>query len=295
MSAHGLGPDAVGQRVVVRRIVPGETGPTGGPAFTDVLGDLLSWSGGKAVLRTESGTVVVIETALIVSGKPVPPRPSVRHRVDVREAESHAAPLWTGVEREPLGDWELRYEPVPVDRLRKRTNSALAIGDPGVPFGVAAAAVADFYTDHSRPALVQVETDSDLERAFAAAGWTPVPGGDALFLLGSLARALRALGDVAPGVLTTDGPRLTATVPGGVGRAGLDGDWFGVHDLQVEPELRRQGLATRLLRSLLEAGAEQGATHLWLHVEVGNTPALALYDRLGLTEHHGCRYLSAPA
>jgi ribosomal protein S18 acetylase RimI-like enzyme len=294
MSAHGLGPHVVGQRVVVRRLVPGETGPTGGPAFTDVLGELLSWADGRAVLRTESGTTVVIETALIVSGKPVPPRPSTRHRVGVREAESHAAPLWTGIEREPLGEWELRHEPHPSDRLRKRTNSALAIGDPGMHVLTAASAVAQYYADRGRPALAQVETGSEVEQALLGAGWTRVDGGDALFLLGSASRALRALGSRDPGALETDGPRFTATVPGAVGRAGLDGDWLGVHELQVDPALRRQGLAGRVLRTLLAAGTEQGALHLWLHVEVDNTAALRLYEKLGLTEHHACRYLTAP-
>ena len=73
----------------------------------------------------------------------------------------------------------------------------------------------------------------------------------------------------------------------------MDGDWLGIHDLAVEEDRRRRGLATTLLRGLLEAGAEQGATHLWLHVELGNAPALALYEGLGLAEHHRCRYLTA--
>ncbi len=45
---HTLGPHVVGQRVVVRRVLPGETGPSGGPALTDVLGVCESWSAGVA-------------------------------------------------------------------------------------------------------------------------------------------------------------------------------------------------------------------------------------------------------
>lgn len=293
-SGHGLGPHVVGQRVVVRRIVRGETGPTGGPAFTDLLGTCESWTDDVATIRTATGELVTISTRDVVSGKPVPPRPSVRQRVSVRQAESHAAPLWTGVDRVALGEWELRSEPAPVGRARKRTNSCLAIGDPGTGFPEAVAAVRAFYGVRDRPAIVQVEVDSDDERAFRELGWTPVAG-DAALMLGSLSRARRTLGPgTAPCVVTTDGPRVTATLPGGSGKAALDDDWFGVHDLFVDEASRRQGIAAHLLRALLEVGAELGAVTVWLHVEVDNAAARGLYERIGLTEHHRCRYLSPP-
>ena len=50
---HALGPHVVGLRVVVRRVLPGETGPTGGPAMTDVLGVCEAWGGGVATLRRD--------------------------------------------------------------------------------------------------------------------------------------------------------------------------------------------------------------------------------------------------
>jgi ribosomal protein S18 acetylase RimI-like enzyme len=212
----------------------------------------------------------------------------------VREAESHAAPLWPGVERVALGDWELRSVAAPEGRPLKRTNSALAIGDPGMPFDEAVAAVEAFYRERDRATLVQVESGSDLERAFAARGWGVVPGGDAILLLGSTARALRLADWRQRADLRADGPRLTATMPGARGQAGIDGDWLGIHDLHVEADRRRRGLATAVLTALLDAGAERGATTCWLHVEPGNDAALSLYEGLGLSEHHGCRYLAAP-
>ena len=55
-----LGPQCVGLRVVVRRRLPGETGPSGGPRMTDVLGVMESWSGGvtgaKGWASSSSGT-----------------------------------------------------------------------------------------------------------------------------------------------------------------------------------------------------------------------------------------------
>jgi hypothetical protein len=86
-----LGPHVVGQRVVVRRLVPGESGPTGGPAFTDVLGVCIAWD--PCVVQTDRGTVT-IPLAEIVSGKPVPPRPSQRLRAGFGECESHGDALW---------------------------------------------------------------------------------------------------------------------------------------------------------------------------------------------------------
>jgi GNAT superfamily N-acetyltransferase len=294
---HTLGPHVVGQRVVVRRVVHGETGPTGGPAMTDVLGICESWADGVAIVRREDGSTVEIRTRDIVSGKPVPPRPSVRLRVSAREAEGHAAPHWPGVVREAFGEWELRTEPEPGDRVRKRANSCLAIGDPGVALAEAARVVEDFYASRSRPAVVQVETDSDIDRWFAGAGWTVVPGGESLFLLGSTSRARRLLAGRVhePAELRADGPRARASVGDlADARAAVDGDWLGVHGLYVVPEARRRGLGRSVLAALLDWGAEQGVSTLWLHVETDNAPARAFYERLGLDAHHACRYLASP-
>lgn len=276
--------------------MPGETGPTGGPAMTDVLGICEAWGDGRALVRRADGTLVEIATADVVSGKPVPPRPSVRQRVSARAAESHAGSHWPEVERQPLGEWELRTDPRPVDRLRKRANSCLAMGDPGMPLVEAAAAVAAYYRARRRQPLVQVEVGSTVDAWFESAGWGSVPGGDALFLLGSLARAQRSLPrtDHEP-VLHVDGPRAEARLDDlAIGRASVDGDWLGLHDLTVDPEHRRHGRGRAVVDALLEWGAEQGATTVWLHVETDNEPARTFYDRLGLAEHHACRYLLAP-
>lgn len=300
MTKSGLGPHVVGQRVVVRRVLPGETGPTGGPAMTDVLGICESWGDGLAVVRREDDSVVEIAIADIVSGKPVPPRPSARLRVSAREAESHAAPLWPSVVRAALGDWELRTEPYPVGRLLKRANSCLAMGDPGLPFTDAVERVLAFYDALGRDPLAQVEVGSEVEQAFLDAGWTDVPGGEADLMLGSLARARRAVArPPADGAVTVavDGARIEATATrageqAGVVHAAVDGDWLGVHGLAVEPGHRRHGVATALMDAVLEHGAERGATTLWLHVETDNDPARSFYEQLGLVTHHTCRYLS---
>jgi N-acetylglutamate synthase len=267
--------------------------------MTDVLGTCESWDSQTAVVRREDGTVVEIRIADIVSGKPVPPRPSVRQRVSARDAESHSAAHWPGVLREALGEWELRTEPDPVDRLRKRANSCLAMGDPGRPLEAAAAAVVEYYARRGRTPMVQVETGSAVDEWFTDAGWAVVPGGDSLLMLGSTSRARRLLGhtDEAGVGLDVEGPRARATavregIEVGSGSAALDADWLGVHGLEVLPSARRRGVARAVTGALLDFGAERGATTVWLHVETDNEPAIALYESMGLAVHHECRYLA---
>lgn len=283
---------------MVRRLVPGESGPTGGPAFTDLLGVCESWGPETATIRPASGEPVEIPIALIVSGKPVPPKPSVRHRVSARDAELHAAPLFPGVETGRVGDWTLRWEPAPVGRLRRRANSALAMGDPGLPVSGALAGVDAFYRARGRTPLVQVEQGSPVEEEVRKAGWQPA-GGDAVFLLAATAQLSRSLPDPGDVDLSVAGARVWASIGTGCdplaeGQAGLDGDWLGLHALEVDPDHRRQGLATRLIAALVEWGAEQGARTVWLQVETDNAPAYALYDRLGFSEHHRYRYYQSP-
>lgn len=296
-----LGPHVVGRRVVVRRVVPGEFGPTGGPALTDVLGVCVSWTDDACVVQPESGPPITIPLGLIVSGKPVPPRPSVRQRVSVRDAESHVLSLFPGIEVEPLGDWLLRNDPAPIGRPRRRANSCLAMGDPGLPFTDADRAIREFYAARARPVLAQVEVGSPVESEFVNSGWRPLGDGDAHFQLASLARVRRALRARAPEPLAcsleVDGDRARAVLvqEGEViaeGSVALDGDWLGLHDVSVAPSHRRRGFAHGVLDTLMDWGAERGAVTAWLHVETDNAPGLALYESLGFGTHHTCRYLT---
>jgi N-acetylglutamate synthase len=199
MTSPGLGPHVVGQRVVVRRVLRGQTGPTGGPALTDVLGVMEVWAGGLALVRTEAGDLVRIEIADIVSGKPVPPRPSVRLRVPAALAERRALASWPGLETEPLGEWVLRA----AGGYSGRANSALAAGDPGVPLERALERVRAFYADRRLPPWAQVVVGSDEQAALDAAGWVPARPGedDTLFQLASVSAAHRVVRRTLPTVV----------------------------------------------------------------------------------------------
>ena len=286
-----LGPHVVGQRIVVRRLVPGETGPTGGPAFTDVLGICVAWD--PCVVQTDRGTVT-IPLAEIVSGKPVPPRPSVRLRASVAECESHVATLWSSVAVTPVGAWQVRSATsVP----RKRANSCLAVVDPGLPLAEAVAAVRRVSGPGAR--LLHVEADSSLEADLLALGCGPA-GGESAFMLAGVSRALRAGGrPTASADLSPSGSHASASIGGGCdpiaeAQATVDGDWIGIREVLVDPGHRRQGLARAVVAGLLEWGLEQGARTAWLHVEEDNVAERALYESLGFVEHHRMRYLTLP-
>jgi N-acetylglutamate synthase len=181
----------VGLRVVVRRLVRGESGPTGGPAMTDLLGTMLSWSSVDTVVESETGERVTIALADIVSGKPVPPRPSARLRVTAEEAERRALLGWPAVKSMPLGSWVLRASA----GFSARANSVLALGSPGVPFDQAIETVLAFYAERGLPAWAQVVVGSGEESDFVEHGWvTARPGeADTEFQIASVAQLSRAL------------------------------------------------------------------------------------------------------
>ncbi len=69
-----LHPGLVGQRVIVRRAVRGEVGPSGGPALTDVIGILEAWDDQALSVRREGGQLVTVPLTDVVAGKQIPPR-----------------------------------------------------------------------------------------------------------------------------------------------------------------------------------------------------------------------------
>ena len=213
----GLGPHCVGRRVVVRRLLPGLTGPSGGPAMTDLLGVMESWTQVATVLRAEDGTATEIALSDIVSGKPVPPRPSARMRVPAEEACRLSNASWPAVHVRPLGDWLLRAS----GGFSARANSVMAVGDPGMAFDEAVEATLGFYAEHGLPPWAQVVVGSDTAARFTAAGWeTARPGeADSELQLVSVAQAARAVRGLLPGappavsVATAVTPRWLATDP----------------------------------------------------------------------------------
>jgi ribosomal protein S18 acetylase RimI-like enzyme len=82
--------------------------------------------------------------------------------------------------------------------------------------------------------------------------------------------------------------------PAAVARGVLVEGWLCVTAVTVDDRHRRQGLATAVMAALGSWARAGGASSCVLQVASSNGPAIALYDRLGFTEHHRYHYRLAP-
>ncbi len=241
----------------------------------------------------------------------------------VPELERLAARTWRGLEEERLGEWLLRAG----GGFTGRANSVLVVGDPPTDLPAAVAAVTRWYADRGlRPrAQVPVPGGEAADAAFAAAGWArdedvlvltastegwpepavPVdlaPRPDDAWLTGYRYRgtplpavALDILVDaddpVFAAVRTAPPPAPLAAVARGVVADG----WLVVTAVTVDEAARRRGLGTAVMAALGSWARERGAHSCLLQVASSNAGALALYERLGFTEHHRYHYRLGPA
>ena len=241
--------------------------------------------------------------------------------VDVRELEEIAARTWRGLEEERSGDWLLRAGA----GFSQRANSVLVVGEPPGPLPDAVSSVARWYADRALPARAQLPgPPGPADAAFAGAGWPrgedvlvltaplapwpapPVevqlsPAPDEAWLTGYRYRGA-PLPPAARAVLTAADRPLFASVrpepapaaPAAVARGAVADGWLVITAVTVAEEFRRRGLARAVMAALAAAGRERGARSCLLQVSEDNGPALALYARLGFTEHHRYHYRTAP-
>jgi N-acetylglutamate synthase len=278
--------------------------------MTDVLGVCLAWGDGVCVVApTAGGEPVRIAIADIVSGKPVPPRPSPRSRISPRDAQVRAFALFPDLEVAPLpGDsgWLLRSSTTATAR---RANSVLAFppATPGTSYESSRLRLASYdvgtvtlverhYAGLGKPAVAAVLGDSEEQTFLRSLGWVPEShDADTLFQLASVATVRRSLRSVDHSgvVVTNDGATASAVIPGvAQGVAAYADDWVGFRGIEVDATRRRQGLGRTIMAALLEWGAELGATTAYLQVLGHNQPALALYRSMGFTTHHAYAYLT---
>jgi N-acetylglutamate synthase len=304
----------VGRRVVVRRIVGVRNNR---PILTDLLGRLIEATETHVTVQTRSGTHRVPKTE-IVAAKTVPDR---RRPTATEALELAAAAGWPAADRADLGDWWLRA----ADGWTNRANSALPIGDPGMPLGEAIDAVAAWYRERNLPPKITVplplltRLDAELDRR----GWTASPptlvrtAPLATMLAGApprpdltpvdlaaaptpewlavAAARKKSLPGVAVKVLTAVPEVRFAHWYGQSGALlatarGVVADperrYLGIGLVEVAESARRQGLAKHLMRALAEWATGLGARDAYLQVEARNSAAVALYDSLGFATHH---------
>ncbi|WP_103531174.1 GNAT family N-acetyltransferase [Streptomyces sp. SM11] len=309
-------PADVGKRVSVRRRTDGGGA---GAEFTDALGVLTSWNNGVLSITRKSGETVHIVESSLVAGKVVPAAPARRRgpAASFEELAAVTARAWQPVESETLGDWRLRA----AGGFTRRANSALPLGDPGLPLDEALGRVRGWYEERGLPAYVQTATGAEGTQEILCAelerhGWrrevsaevriaalAPVGDRDAEVSAVRLSRAPDAAWLARYQRFSTPGPHVLrvlgsgpsvwfATVPGdtdaptAIGRCVVDGRWAGFMAVEVAPEQRRRGLATTVMTALARRALEEGASAAWLQVEEDNEGARGLYDGMGFAAHH---------
>lgn len=80
----------------------------------------------------------------------------------------------------------------------------------------------------------------------------------------------------------------------GVGRGVIDDGWLGVTAVTVGERHRRTGVGRQVMGELGRWAADRAAHSVYLQVDSLNEVAVAMYGRLGFTQHHRYRYLSSP-
>ena len=241
----------------------------------------------------------------------------------VDQLERLAARTWRGLEEQPYGDWLLRAG----GGFTGRANSVLVVGQPPAPLGEAVAEVSRWYAARGLPPRAQVPSPGaeESEEAFDAAGWerwednhvlvAPLAGWaeprvrvdlasapDDAWLLGYRYRGT-PLPPVAREILVRADEPVFASVrcspppapPAAVARGVLEEGWLVVTAVTVDDEHRRRGLATAVMAALGAWARERGGHSCVLQVAGSNGTALALYERLGFTEHHRYHYRLGPA
>jgi N-acetylglutamate synthase len=250
--------------------------------------------------------------------------------LDITDLERAAALHWQAPETEPLGDWLLRA----AEGFTGRANSALPLGDPGLPLPEAVAAVEHWYRCRALPPMIvvpgvlhQSTPPGPLEDLLTERGWVPRPG-PAFVMTAAIAdiaarpdtevrldpepdaswlALYRYRGQDLPPIARTlmmSAPWQAfasvrrdgrAVAVGRVSVAGAPGEqWAAITAVEVDPAWQRRGLGAALTSALGAAAAGHGAHRVLLQVETGNAPARALYVRCGFRDSHRYHYMVSP-
>lgn len=246
--------------------------------------------------------------------------------ISIAALEAAAAGGWRGTEEAALGGWLLRA----AEGFTGRANSALAVGDPGLPLAAAVDQVCEWYQARGLPAMIAVAyplgrpQDTEVDRLLQGRGWLVRPAPATVMT----AAASLISGPAGELPVSMDGKpdddwlalyhyrgqqpppivrRLLMSAPWqafgsvreagqtlAIGRVAVAGDWAGLTAVEVHPGRRRRGLATAITAALAAEAAARGVTGIYLQVEDSNAAARALYHRAGFTDHHGYHYRIAP-
>jgi ribosomal protein S18 acetylase RimI-like enzyme len=249
--------------------------------------------------------------------------------ISILDLEEAAARGWRAPEEAALGRWRLRA----AEGFTGRENSALAIGDPGMPLVAAVSEVRRWYRARGLHPMVAVPfpvgrpRSSDVDRFLACElGW-PVRSGAVTVMTATPGAVADASADAAAPVDVAAEPdegwlahyrfrgqkpppvsrRLLMSAPWqafasvradgdtvAIGRVAAADGWAGLTAVEVDLRHRRRGLGRAITGALAAAAADRGVTNLYLQVEDDNLAAHRLYHRMGFADHHAYHYRLAP-
>jgi N-acetylglutamate synthase len=240
--------------------------------------------------------------------------------------ERIVAQHWQGTEQAYLGGWLLRA----AGGFTGRANSALPLGDPGMPLERAVDEVEAWYSGRGLNPLIVIASGfghppGALETLLTERGWgtrqipavvmtasTEVVAGyrrDAAVTLAAepdeqWLATYRYRGQELPPhalpVLLSAPAQVFASVRRdgrtvATGRLSMGGGWAGLTAIEVDAAWRRAGLGTEVTAALAAHAAAHGIGQIFLQVEEGNAAARTLYARIGFTARHRYHYQRAPA
>jgi GNAT superfamily N-acetyltransferase len=287
-----------------------------------VVGVLVTTTAETWTVRRRDGSVIDVSVESIRAMRVVPPGRA--QRATVEEVQRTSALGWRALETARLGDWLLRAG----GGFTGRANSALALGDPGMPLDRAIDAVVGWYVERKQPARIQLvdrDAPDGLAQQLDELGWGASPEVDVMTAeLGHVLRAVptrpelnirldRApdaawlacyrqdaapLPQAAREILANHPAVVFASVRDGahavaIARGVVDGRWAGLFGVEVTPSRRGEGLGALLSAAALRWCGERGARRAYLQVSNDNRPAIELYERLNFTVHHHYRYRDA--
>jgi GNAT superfamily N-acetyltransferase len=303
----------VGDTVSLRVI--SDAGPT------EVVGTVVSARPGRVTVRRRDGSMAELDVTSITHSRVVPPGPArVVSTPDLVRIEDLG---WRPLETEELGEWRLRA----AHGFTRRANSALVLGNPGLPLGAAVERVAQWYDARGLTPRVQLPerlAPASLPAVLGERGW--VPSEPVHVMTADLGPLLRtAANDGTPGaevrlddepdeawlqayryagtelppraveLLTNHPSVLFASVRDGascaaIARVCVDERWAGVFAVEVAEPYRRRGLARLVSTEALRWAVSRGARRAYLQTSSYNAPAIALYQSLGFAVHHDYLY-----
>ncbi|GAY14762.1 GNAT family N-acetyltransferase [Mycobacterium sp. shizuoka-1] len=289
----------VGSRVSIRYRLPAGAAH----AMTDVIGELLAVDP-TIVLATKSDGRVQVSPTDVVAVRELS-MVAVRNS-EIRALEHAAALAWPGTEQSWQDGWFLRAG----GGYTSRANSAVPLDVSTTIAGLPA--IVEWYRQRGLPPwlalperLLPIRAEGVKHNRVMVTDLTDTGGGpDPAVTLhdrpdaGWLECYQR---EVPVEVLTAvvDGDVVFAAIADeAVGRGAVTGApdgtrWLGISAVQVGGAHRRRGHARRLCGSLLEWGAQLGATRAYVQVLSDNTGAILLYHSLGFRLHHHHRYVDA--